>query len=204
LPLKTTPASVPDWAPFVAQEVAEGAGCIIIATGTPQDVLSVATAAAQNPSHPLVANAGLNFTTAQLKSAGSAANGLLMANAVPSPAVPTSELDAYHKTIATYAPGTPTDVNGVKTWAAFHALQQITRDMTTITRQSIMDKLNSSTHVDPGFGAPAIDFTAKPYNPEQPRITSGTFFTMVYDNGHLSLDSKVGPQGIVDVAPVFK
>jgi hypothetical protein len=203
LPVITTPTNTPDFAPYIEQEVSRGAQCIVFESGNPADIVAVQKAAASNPKHPLVSVPGVDVSPAQLQSAGTASNGLQVNAQVPNQLQDIGSVPAYRAAVKKYeGSGAVTDFTGVKVWGAFQSLQQAAKGLSSITRASLYTALSHAT-VNPGFGAPPIDFAKPGYIPALPRIKASTYFGQVAENGTFVPDTMVGPNGQYDIAGAY-
>jgi branched-chain amino acid transport system substrate-binding protein len=203
LPVSVTPATTPDFAPYVDKVVTNGAQCIVFESGNPSDMVAVQKAAAANAAHPLVTLPGIVPPISALKAAGSASNGLLLVGPAPYPGADVGTAPAYRAAVAKYVgSGATLDTTGLRVWSGFQALAQVAKGLKPITRSSLAAAFSHAV-VDPGFGSGTIDFSKPGYDPSAPQIKNPSMFAYVYENGSFVPDQKVGSGGVLSVAPAY-
>jgi ABC-type branched-subunit amino acid transport system substrate-binding protein len=180
---------VPQTATDLSSQVvaaAQGADAIVLAVADNQAIAAFKDAKQLNIKAPFITNAG-SMTSGTIQAAGSAANGVLVESQAFLPANGSSSAGAAQFRAEMAAVGKSNLVDGWSqgTWITFDLLQTAAKDLTTVTRATLLGALSKITSFDAGGQIPTVDFTKPAPDPAFPRLFNDQWSPAVVKDGQL-------------------
>jgi ABC-type branched-subunit amino acid transport system substrate-binding protein len=199
LPAIVTPVTTPDYAPFVQEAVSRGAKCIYTLQTDP---IGMARAVQQNAAHPLLSFVEGGPMPAQLKTAPSTLEGVMISNPQPPPNVNTPVGAMFRSVMEKYAPALVNDPAALHVWETWYIIRQVASHLTDITRESLLAAFNKANVTR--VAGPPTDFAAPPFDHLAPRIHDSILFAQIIKSGNFTVDPAPGTNGVIDIAPAYK
>lgn len=170
--------------------VSQGADAVLLDISTSQMPAVLKARQQLGIKTPFISSTG-SATPAALKSAGSAANGLLLSNFL---AAPNSSIPGARQFLADMEKAGETgEVGGHSeaAWLSVELLATGAEGLPTVSRSTVLKSLKGLTSFDGGGLIPAVDLSKAGPNPNYPRLFNGDFAPVVISDGKYSAVSKL-------------
>jgi ABC-type branched-subunit amino acid transport system substrate-binding protein len=180
------PAKSADLSPTIASATSNGASV----AGFAGDEAAFITQMRSLAPDAMISTFPFNLTDSVIKSAGSAAEGVMGVDGLVPPSADTAGTKKYRSDLTAFDSSLPTSTTGLHEWLAMWTFSRVIAKLDTIDASTVLDAMNNVSDLDMGGITP--NYTTKSDNTKYPRMFNSSVVFQKVKDGKLVLQESTG------------